>query len=71
MSQRAVVREFGSEVEASIAVAVLRAHGIDADTKAIGFSIGFSTTMAGPTAVVVSADDIARARMVLDKPRGS
>jgi hypothetical protein len=66
MSLRAVVRQFGSEAEASIAVAILRANGIAAETKSIGG--GFNTTFAGPTAVIAMAADVDRARAVLDAP---
>lgn len=68
MSEWAVVREFRSEVEAALAVATLRANGIDADTtKAARFGIGALTSMAGPTAVTAPARDVDRARAVLDE----
>jgi hypothetical protein len=65
MSLRAVVREFGSEAEAAIAAAALRANGIAAETQSAG--VGFHTSMAGRTAVVVRESEVDRARALLDK----
>jgi hypothetical protein len=66
MSFRSVVREFRSEAEAAIAAATLRANGIDADTTAVGFGMGFHTSMAGPTAVTAPSRDLDRAKAILD-----
>lgn len=67
MPQQAMVREFASEAEAALAAATLRAHGIHADTAPAAFGLGWNTTMAGPTTVVVPAHEIDRARALLDK----
>jgi hypothetical protein len=61
-----VVREFRSEAEAALAVATLRANGIDAETKPASSSVAFLTSMAGPTVVTAPEGDIDRARALLD-----
>jgi hypothetical protein len=64
MSADVVVREFTSEVEAALAAATLKANGIHAMLRTVGS--GFHTTFAGRTAVVTGAEDLARARSLLD-----
>jgi len=66
MSREAIVREFNSEVEASLAVAVLRANGIDAVTRPADLAV--RTSLARQTAVIVRAEEVARARALLDSP---
>jgi hypothetical protein len=62
MSSVAVVREFSSEVEASLAAAMLKAKGIHTELCPVGSGLSF----AGRTAVIASAEDVARARALLD-----
>jgi len=64
MSAEAVVREFPSEVEAALAAATLKANGIHAVLLSVG--TGFHLSFAGRTAVVTHAEDVARARSLLD-----
>ena len=66
MSREAIVREFNSEVEASLAVAVLRANGIDAVTRPADLAV--RTSLARRTAVIVRAEEVARATALLDSP---
>ena len=66
MSREAIVREFNSEVEASLAVAVLRANGIDAVTRPADLAV--RTSLARQTAVIVRAEEVARATALLDSP---
>jgi type III secretory pathway lipoprotein EscJ len=66
MSDQVVLTEFPSEVEASLAVAVLAANGVHAEVRRSGS--GFYMTMAGRTAILVDKRDIARARQVLGPP---
>jgi hypothetical protein len=64
-----VVREFNSEVEASLAAATLRANGIRVELRAAGS--GWHTSLAGRTAVIARAEDVSRARAILDTPSDS
>jgi hypothetical protein len=69
MDAEVSLREFGSEVEAEIAAAALRANGIRAETRpGSGIPANLRTTLAGPTVVLVSAEDVERANEILDTP---
>lgn len=66
MSRRTIVREFGSEAEAAVAAATLRANGIDADLRPSGYAVGMTGAFGGPTAVVADVFDVDRARELLN-----
>ncbi|MGH7617734.1 MAG: putative signal transducing protein [Gemmatimonadaceae bacterium] len=70
MSPEAIVREFQSEAEAALAAAALRANGIHVEMRSAGMDF-FHTSMAGRTVVVARAEDVARARQLLDTPARS
>jgi hypothetical protein len=59
-----VVREFPSEAEAALAAAVLSANGIHAELRAA--KMWYHTTLAGPTTLMARAEDVVRARELLD-----
>jgi hypothetical protein len=67
MSREAIVCEYASEAEATLAAASLRANGIHAEVQAAGMGL-FHTSMAGRSLLVARAEDVARARKLLDTP---
>jgi hypothetical protein len=69
MDAEVSLREFRSEVEAEVAAAALRANGIPAETRPGYTNLStIPTTLAGPTVVCVSAEDVERATEILDTP---
>ena len=68
MNRPTIVREFGSEAEATLAVATLRANGIDADVRPTGYAVGMTGAFAGPTVVIADSLDVERAKDILDGP---
>jgi hypothetical protein len=68
MSTEVILRRFGSEVEAALAVATLHANRIHSEVRSDSSSRGYHTSLAGPCIVVVEAKDVVRARQLLDTP---
>ena len=71
MNAEVSLREYGSEAESEIAAAALRANGIPAETRPGMGNLTLRTTLAGPTVVLVSAEDVDRANEILDTPAAS
>lgn len=70
MSELAVLDVVGSEPEAEIILALLRREGIHAIAQKTNFAVGLadaSATGAGPREILVHAQNLARAREILDE----
>ena len=65
-----MVEVVGSEPEAEVILALLRSEGIQAIAQKTNFAVGLadaSATGAGPREILVHAENLERAREVLDQ----
>src|SRR4029453_5354846 len=69
MSELAVLQVVGSEPEAEIILSLLRSEGIPAIAQKTNFAVGLadaSSSSAGPREILVHAENLARAREILE-----
>jgi Putative prokaryotic signal transducing protein len=70
MTELAVVQVVGSEPEAEIIVQLLRTEGIQAIAQKTNFAVGVadaSASGAGPREILVHAENLERAREILEE----
>jgi hypothetical protein len=69
MSELAVLQVVGSEPEAEIILSLLRSEGIPAIAQKTNFAVGLadaSSSSAGPREILVHAENLTRAREILE-----
>jgi hypothetical protein len=70
VSELAVLEVVGSEPEAEVICALLRSEGIPCITEKTNFAVGLadgSLSAAGPREILVHAQNLARAREILEQ----